>query len=199
MPDGEKIKLGIETQKAFAKFHKVDEDTLTRWKKRPDYEERVDAILKEWSIGKTPAVIHAIYRAAVKGNPMSQMLWLQYFKGFNPKKDAEKEKPKVVISVHDIRHLIEQLPEPLKTKHYANLRDLLIDARAEGERRGTDDRSWNERPAGTIQGETDITPHDVPGKEKNDVAKSYPWSLRAHMVWQVHSRYHQGAERRWEE
>ena len=64
-----------------------------------------------------------------------------------------KDLPQVVITVHDIRHLIEALPEPLKKKHYDNLRDLLVDARAEEERRGPDDPSWNERPSTEIHEE----------------------------------------------
>lgn len=128
MPHVEKMKLGIETQTQFCEFHKIGINTPTAWKQRADFEERVDAILKMWALDKTPDVVHGIYRAAVKGNPMSQMLWLQYFKKFNPKKEDPKDLKKVEIGVNDIRFLIDSLPEPLKSKHHANIRELINDA-----------------------------------------------------------------------
>ena len=197
MPHAEKVRLGIETQGQFVAHYKIGINTPAKWKERPDFEQRVDAILKMWATDKTPDVIHAIYRAAVKGNPMSQMLWLQYFKKFNPRADAD-EKQKVEIGVNDIRHLIEQLPEPLKSKHYGNLRDLLIDASAIANARDVEDSNWTERPAETVRIEADNDAHNVPDKEADAVAKSYKGGLRANMVGDVLSIHHKGAERRWE-
>ena len=40
MPHPEKVRLGIETQGQFSEQYKINEDTLTNWKKRPDFESR---------------------------------------------------------------------------------------------------------------------------------------------------------------
>ncbi len=145
MPYKEKIALGIETQSQFAEYYKVHLNTTTAWKQRPDFEDRVDAILKMWSIDKTPSVIHAIYSTAVKGNPTSQLLWLQYFKKFNPKKEETKSKGPV-LSIGDIRYAINLLPDHLKEKNYGYLREITEDiakARNEG---CISDEDWYAEP-----------------------------------------------------
>ena len=78
MPPAERAKLGIKNQGQFADYYKVSPNTLSRWKDRMDFETRVDKIQMMWGKEKTADVIQGIYRAAVKGNPMSQLLWLQY-------------------------------------------------------------------------------------------------------------------------
>ena len=154
MPFKEKENLGIETQNDFAAEYKVDISTLSRWKTRADFEARVDAILKMWSTDKTPDVVHSIYRTAIKGNPLSQMLWLQYFKKFNPKKIEDEEK-KVELSAGDIRFAIEKLPEQLKEKHYGYLRELAEDINAIRNARDPEDNDWYERPPEAVPDETD--------------------------------------------
>lgn len=199
MPYSEKVKLGLETQGAFCQHHKINEVTPWRWKQRPDFEQRVDAILKMWSTDKTPDVIHAIYKAAIKGNPMSQLLWLQYFKKFSPKTEVEHTK-KVEIGVNDIRFLINSLPEPLRSEHHANFRKLIEDAqrlRHVGQLKDAAIRDASQSPSG-LSDEADNDAHDVSGKGSDAVAKSYPFSLRANMVWEIQSNNHQGPERRWE-
>ena len=166
MPHPEKVRLGIETQGQFSEQYKINEDTLTNWKKRPDFEQRVDAILKMWSTDKTPDVVHSIYRAAVKGNPMSQLLWLQYFKGFDPKKIEDPNKKKAVLGIGDIRHAIEQLPEQLKEKHYGYLRELAEDLSAVRNAMDPADKSWEEKPPQITFDEDDVTPQSVPSEEQ---------------------------------
>ena len=177
MPYKEKERLGIENQNDFAAEYKVNITTLSRWKSRADFEKRVDAILKMWSTDKTPDVVHAIYRTAIKGNPLSQMLWLQYFKKFNPKKIEEEEK-KVELSAGDIRHAIEQLPEQLKEKHYGYLRELAEDINAVRNARDIEDNDWYERPPEAIPDEADHDaqtlsnedrPNEVAGRHKESV------------------------------
>lgn len=129
MPRHEKIRLGIETQGQFAAFHKVHPDTLTDWKALPDFNARINDVYEKWAMGKHPDVFQSIYLTALKGNPMSQLLWLQYFRGFNPKKVEDKTN-KVELTIQDIRFLIEALPEPLKSKHHTNLRELIDDSSA---------------------------------------------------------------------
>lgn len=200
MPPLDQRELGIETHGQFAKFYKVSPDTLTDWKKRPDFEQRVDAILKMWSVGKTPAVIHGIYRAAVKGNPMSQLLWLQYFKRFTPKTEVEETK-RVEIGVNDIRHLIAALPEPLKSEHHANFRKLIEDAmrlRSAGQLENTA-LPEPARPEDRLRDAAGDDASDVSGKGADALPRRYPLSLRANMVGEISSHHREGAERRWQE
>lgn len=199
MPHAEKIRLGLEWQQDFAAHHHVDESTLWRWKKRGDFEQRVDAILKMWSTDKTPDIVHAIYRTAVKGNPMSQMIWLQYFKHFNTK-ESEKanESKKAEYGVNDIRFLISTLPEPYKTKHYGYLRELIEDAQQLRHAGSLEDVTETVvEPANGVPGQTDNDAQDVPVKGANAMAGGYQISVCEDLERQASPRYYQGAQRWW--
>lgn len=201
MPPLEKQRLGLETQGAFCDEYKINRATAVRWKERPDFEERVDAILKMWSVDKTPDVIFGIYKAAVKGNPMSQLLWLQYFKKFNPKQEVEHTH-KVEVGVNDIRFIIEALPEPLKSEHYANLRKLLEDGqrlRFAGELENSTRVIDVDGTPGPVSDEADHDAPDVPGERADAVATSHKASLCEDMVWPAFTRHHQSASRWWQE
>ena len=124
MPPSERFKLGIETQEQFVEFYKIGINTPAAWKRRPDYEARVTAIRKEWAFGKTSAVIEGIYRSALKGNPASQKLWLQYFHNFSEKQEV-KHVAKTEVGVNDVRFLIDGLPEPHRTKFHGYLREIV--------------------------------------------------------------------------
>jgi len=180
MPFSEKRAMGIERQGQFAEYYHVSEDTLTNWKKRADFEDRVDAILKIWATDKTPDVIHSIYKTAVKGNPLSQMLWLQYFKKFNPKK-IEDDTPKVVLSPADIRHMIEQLLDQLKEKHYGYLRELAEDVVAWRDARDSEINNWHERPTTTVPDETDNDAQSIQVTGADAVAYRHTESLCSNM------------------
>lgn len=199
MPYAEKEKLGLENQGDFCEYYKIDKNTPTRWKQRPDFEDRVDKILKMWATDKTPDVVHSIYRSAVKGNPMSQMLWLQYFKKFNPKAPPEEEK-KAMLAPGDIRYMIEQLPEPIKTKHYGYLRELAEDIAYVRSTGGIDDDNWSERPKDAVLVETDHDAQDVPdSKRANEMATRYPECVCSDLVRKAPARHHQGAAWWWQE
>lgn len=196
MPPVERVKLGIENQKDFAEYYGVEESTLSRWKQRPDFEERMDKILRMWAIDKTPDVVQGIYRAAIKGNPASQLLWLQYFKKFNPKQEIEHtQKIKVELAENDIRRLIEILPENLKIKHYGYLRELLDDASAYRSAQQSEDSRWTERPALAVPVEADNDAPDLPEPKAGPVPQSHPHSLRANMVGELSAHHYQSPER----
>lgn len=125
MPPSERSKLGIETQEQFVEFYKIGINTPTKWKRRPDYEPRVTAIRREWAFEKTGMVIEGIYRAALRGNPHSQKLWLQYFHGFSEKHDvAVTQRP--TASANDVIALIGALPEEKRKKHYDWVIELML-------------------------------------------------------------------------
>lgn len=127
MPPSERFKLGIETQEQFVEFYKIGINTPTAWKRRPDFEARVTLLRREWAFSRTSAVIEGIYRAALKGNPFSQKLWLQYFHNFSEKQIVAVA-PARVGGVNDVLALIEALPENRREKHYAWLREFIYDA-----------------------------------------------------------------------
>jgi hypothetical protein len=127
LPPDQRKKLGLEDQNQFCVYYHISKDTPALWKKRSEFWPQVTELRREWAMDKTGDVIYAIYRAALKGNDRSQKLWLQYFLGFTEKAEVSKT-AKVVITVNDIRWLIEGLPEPMRSEHYANLTKLLVDA-----------------------------------------------------------------------
>ena len=144
MPPTERLKLGIETQEQFVEFYKIGINTPTAWKRRRDFETRVTALRKEWAFDKTNEVIYGIYRSAVKGNPHSQKLWLQYFLNFSEKQEI-KQTNVVEVGVNDVRFIIDGLPEPARTKFRAQLRELIDYANAVKNARDADPAVWNER------------------------------------------------------
>lgn len=146
MPPSERAKFGIETQEQFVEFYNIGVNTPTAWKRRTDYKVYVTTLRSEWAFAKTGAVIEGIYRSALKGNPHSQKLWLQYFHGFSEKKELTiKDRP--VIGINDILYLVEQLPESEREKYYEWLRDLLLKItilKQKDERCGENLKHWNE-------------------------------------------------------
>lgn len=190
LPEHERVNTGIKTQGDFAAKYQVSESTLSLWKRRSDFEPRVDELLHHWAIGKTPSVINGMYRSAVKGNPMSQALWLQYFKKFNPKASGEEEGAKVVLGVGDIRHLIEQLPEDLKQKHYGYLRELAEDFGRIRNSQPAERSDWAERPAEPISESTDGDAQSLPNIRCYEMAEGDTRCLPSNMVWQAFSYYH---------
>ena len=143
MPYDQKKQLGIESQGQFADYYKVEPHTLSRWKDRPDFESRVTDLRKKWAFEKTSDVLKGIYAAAIKGNPYSQSLWMNFVGLVKDKNDEDvKKESKAEVTLNDIRFIIRGLPPELQQKHYANLRDLLIEAdlHGSGERLEAGDR-----------------------------------------------------------
>lgn len=138
LPLTEQKSLAIPDQRSFAGRYDVKEKTISLWKRRPDFWQRVRALQHEWAKGKTSHVIESVYRSALKGNSDAQRIWLTHFDDFKEKASIETTN-KLEIGVNDIRFLIEALPEPLKTKHYANLRQLLDDSSAFANARNIDE------------------------------------------------------------
>jgi hypothetical protein len=105
---------------------------------------------------------------------------MQLFEGFTEKTESTEIK-KVEVGVNDIRFLIDALPEPLKSKHYGNLRELLDDASSVRNARSVESDRWNERPAQTISDETDNDAQNVPGDRANAVAIRHQESVSGYM------------------
>ena len=80
----------IKTQREFAKKFGLSEDTLTDWKKLPDFLERVRRIILEYEKEKLSDVINALYKKARTGDPGAIKLWLQYIGEIQTKKSNNK-------------------------------------------------------------------------------------------------------------
>jgi len=68
----------IKTQREFADKFGVSEDTLTDWKKIPEFLDRVHQIILEREQEGLPDVINALRNEAETGDPSAVRLWLQY-------------------------------------------------------------------------------------------------------------------------
>ena len=101
----------IKTQTDFAKKFSVSVDTLTDWKKRKDFWDRVKKETKEWVRGRTPNVILGLYQTAVReGNAAEVKFWMQYVEGWVEKGKIELEgelNQKVEVSIKELKNYIQ--------------------------------------------------------------------------------------------
>ena len=61
MPPIERMKLGIQTQEEFAEKNFIAASTTTMWRKRPDFQKRVEDLRRHWAFDKTSDVIYGIF------------------------------------------------------------------------------------------------------------------------------------------
>lgn len=168
-----KESMGLETQKAFAEYYKLHEGTLSEWKDRPDFEARVRHLRKKWAFEKTQDVLQGMYQSAVKGNPLSQKLWMQVFEDFSEKSEVTETK-KVEIGINDIRFIINSLPEQYREKYYGYIREIIDTAQAlrhAGQLSdGTRDAEFTEA---YVLDEAGEHAQDLPGKRTNELAQGH--------------------------
>ena len=197
MPTPERMQLGIDNQTQFAKYYNISERSLTRWKDRPDFEDRVDKIQLMWGKEKTADVIQGIYRAAVKGNPMSQLLWLQYFKKFNPKQEIVHT-IKFQMAPSDLRFVIEGMPQEYKQKFYGYITEIIDTAVAlRNSGRLEDGNAPTVTAEDEILDEADNNAQDVPDAETRAISSRHPSSLRPDLEREVFQGDYKGAARWW--
>lgn len=196
LPPIGKIKMGIETKTRFCEFYNVKSTSLWRWEDRPDFIARVKELRKKWAFGKTSDVIYGIYKSAVSGNDKSQKLWMQVFEDFQEKQEV-RHTVSVEVSVNDIRFLIEGLPEPLKTKHYDNLTELLIDceqARRDGNFTDATTNIADLRPEKSISQQAYNDAQDISVVERTyEFSKAHSESVCTDLEWKVSSSNHKSA------
>lgn len=169
MPPVERVRLGIENQDQFASYYEVETSTLSRWKHRAGYQLQIREILDMWARGRTPDVVQGIYRAAIKGNSMSQLLWLQYIEGYNPK--SKKVAEQSLFTANDIRSLVNMLPEAEKTKHLGYLRQLLNDINDYKAEEQDNDSIWTDKPLLNLPEYADREEQHVEEKVEKSVIK----------------------------
>jgi hypothetical protein len=113
LPQSEKNRLGISTQKDFAEKHGVDVATLSDWKKREEFWKVVNKEVKSWARELTPNVLKALYKQATRVgyvNPKTFELWLKYVEGWDPNHPAE-DSEEDTFSLDDLNSIIDWLPE----------------------------------------------------------------------------------------
>lgn len=81
-----------DTQKEFAELIRVDEDTLTSWKKHPQFDFFVWRSTEEWIKERLPDAIGGLYRKASseKASASDVKLWIQLARGIDITKSNKK-------------------------------------------------------------------------------------------------------------
>lgn len=196
LPLPKKKKIGVETQEDFADMWKISVRSLSRWNDRPEFEDRVRHLRRKWAFHATGDVMWGIYASALKGNDKSQKLWMQMFEGFTEKTEEIKT-VRVEITVNDIRHIIEGLKEPLRTKHYDNLTQLLIDADTARQAGEYEDAVVIDGLEGEVSDEAGIDAQVVSDERPHKVSYRHSGSVCEDLERQVSSNNYQSAARWW--
>ena len=107
-------KFGVGTETEFAKLKELSPETLTEWKKRPEFQNDVDIQLNKWGADKTPDVIAALYRTILKDGKASEVkLWLQYIKRW---KEGMILEGTIETNENPLIELLDKLDEPTRNK-----------------------------------------------------------------------------------
>lgn len=199
MPREYKKKMGAETVEQFADLQGLNKSTLYRWQVRIDFLPKVKDIREKWARERTGDVVDAIFKTAVKGNPLSQKLWMQVFEGFTEKQDLTvTQKQKVELGVNDIRFIIEQLPDQFKEKFYGYIREIIDTAQSLRSAGQLEDRIVTEQESSElVLGEADHDAQDLPGKAADVVAFGHKECLCADLERPAQPNNYKGASRWW--
>lgn len=76
----------LKTQGDFARFYGLHIDTLTDWKKRPDFDTEVEYRRIQFFREYAPDVYYALVQKALTGNVAAVRLYAEIFEGFREKK-----------------------------------------------------------------------------------------------------------------
>lgn len=123
---------GCKTQAQFAQKYEISSITLSRWKKRDDFKNRVEAKRFDWGKENTGNVFAGWLNACMKGNPYAIELWLNYFENWNKKQVLENRVPE--FTNDDLLKLIEVLPKKDQQNFYDTVNQIILRARDERER-----------------------------------------------------------------
>lgn len=103
----------LKTMKEFSEKWGVTPDTLTRWKKRQDFWEKVSEKRINWARDKTSDVIHGLFkRAATRGEAAEVKLWMQLIEDWSEKQQVQTPN----ITVIGIRGITSKDLEKLTQK-----------------------------------------------------------------------------------
>jgi len=116
---------GCKTQAQFAMKYDVHPDTLSDWKKRDDFDKRIQKIRDDWGREHTGSVFAGWRNSCVKGNPYSIELWLSYFLGWDKTQIVKQVQE---FTKEDLLTLIKVLPENKQQQFYDTVNKIIIEA-----------------------------------------------------------------------
>jgi len=123
---------GFTTEKEFSIHYKLSNDTLTAWKKRPEFDLDVDNQLKKWGADQTPEVINALLdNILADGKAPEVKLWLQFMK--NWKEGMILEQPSIERA-NKLSELLQNATPEVKQQFNNILKKLLPDKREGSEK-----------------------------------------------------------------
>jgi hypothetical protein len=100
-----------KTAKEFGKLWGVTSETLSKWKHRQDFWEKVASWRREWAKDKTSDVVHGLWkRAKTRGEAAEVKLWMQLIEDWSEKTAP----PTQNITVIGIRGITQSDLENLK-------------------------------------------------------------------------------------
>lgn len=102
----------LKTQKEFAKAYGVSEDTLSKWRQRPNFWKTTETSVKSHFQELISDGLQAMYNKSIirKGDPRAMTVFLQYVANFNPKTIVElPPAPENQIPTGDVNELTSEL------------------------------------------------------------------------------------------
>lgn len=131
------------TQRDFAKFHGIHENTCSRWKREPTFGNQVSNEREAWGKNLTANVIASLYRRCIKyGMAYDVETWLAYIEGWDRKQVIQVVER---YDTGDIRAILSALPPEEQQEFYEYITRAI--QRAELHRR----RGENQALAGNRQ------------------------------------------------
>jgi len=111
--------FGFEHDKDFAKHHRVNHDTLCRWKNNIEFWDEVKGMWTRWGKHRTPNVIMGLYKTAVtKGNAAEAIAWMKIIEDFKEKTDTNLVFTRQTLkNIQDgIREIVDRNKKPTPAK-----------------------------------------------------------------------------------
>lgn len=104
-----------KTQQEWAVQHDLHPDTITRWKRDPDFRDLWERRAREQNISveRVQGVVDSLYASAKQGDVKAASLFLQYIDKFTPKKAIVVESPSTAALSDD--DLVRQIREELES------------------------------------------------------------------------------------
>lgn len=107
----------------FARKYGISDRTLISWKKREDFQMRVDNEQKDWGLDKVSNVMAALYNRCVRYGFANEVeLWLAYYKNWNRQQVVHHVHEK--FDMDDIRALLAPLPKEKQDEYIRTLNKI---------------------------------------------------------------------------
>jgi hypothetical protein len=102
-----------QTQGEFARLHNVNEATLSRWRREPEFWDEVKKGIKVWNKERLPNVLAALYKNILKnGHGVDVKMWLQWVDDWKEKSDVDN--PTMTGEVDKLRGVLKDMIEAIR-------------------------------------------------------------------------------------